>query len=177
MTVRQIGHQTFNVPKDIVAQQTDLVLRLNPAYRNLREITKGTIFSVNVKPNILLLGTDMTIVLDGNDSETTVTITTTSQALIIGDIGGMYYRYVRDFLSALHDGLRANQGGTVVSSTAVYGMKTDGIGVALLIVLVLLSIWISLVLYSSLLQVFAVLILLAVMVNLVRMLRGGRFLP
>ena len=174
MTVRQIGHQTFNVPRDMVAQQTNLVLRLNPAYRNLREIAKGTVFSVNVKPNILLLGTDMTIVLDGNDSETTVTTTTTSQAFIFGDVGGMYYRYVRDFLSALQNGLRANQGDSVVSSKAVYRMETDGVGVALLLVIALFSIWVGVVFNLSLLLIVAALMLV---VSLVRMLRGGRFLP
>ncbi len=110
MTVRQIGHQTFNVPKNIVAEQTNLVLRLNPAYKNLREIARGTVFSVNVKPNLLLLGTDMTIVLDENDSATSVTATTTSQAFIFGDVGGFYKRYVWDFLRALESALRTTQG-------------------------------------------------------------------
>lgn len=110
MTVRRIGHQTFNVPKDIVAQQTNLVLRLNPAYKNIREIARETVFSVNVKPNMLLLGTDMMIVLDEHESATTVTATTTSQAFIWGDVGGFYKRYVRDFLRALESSLRASQG-------------------------------------------------------------------
>jgi hypothetical protein len=173
MTVRQTGLQSFNVPREIVAQRTTLVLRLNPAYKNLREIAEGRVFKVKVKPNILLLGTDMTVVLDGNDSSTTVTTTATSQALIMGDVGGFYYRYVRDFLSALVNDLRAVQGMQVESSKPTYKVETAGFGLALIVILVIFSIWVGLQLDILLLPAIALLMLF---VHVVRSFHSGQFL-
>jgi hypothetical protein len=174
MTVRQVGCQTLDVPKDIVAQQTKIVLGMNLVYRNLKEITEGTVFKVRVKPNIFLLGTDMTIVLDENDSATTVTTTTTSQPFIIGDVGGFYYRYVRDFLNALESALRDAKGFDVVSSEAKYRMEVGEVGAAFLFAIALFSAWVGLVLNMSFLLLLAAIMLT---VSFVGLFHGGRFLP
>lgn len=174
MAVRQIGQQTFNVPKAVVANQINLVLRLNQAYKHLRALAEGTVYTVTIQPNPLLLPTRMEIVLDENELGTTVTATTTSQALIVGDVGGFYYRYVRDFLAALRDGLRANQGDAARSSEAIYKTETNWTGVAMMFLLAALLVWMAFFLEVSMVQVFAVLAVIMVVVNLVRIARGGR---
>ncbi|HYP20200.1 MAG TPA: hypothetical protein VEY08_09000 [Chloroflexia bacterium] len=174
MTVRQVGWQTFNVPRAEVAQQTQVVLNLNPAYHKVRQLNNGTLFQLTVKPNPLLLGTKMEIELDENDSGTTVTATVTSQAIIVGDVGGFYYRYVRDFLAALQNRLTSTQGRPIVSSEASYKMETSWAAVAYLLLLIVLGIWMAFTLRIPIFRLFIAVIILAAVTSLFRLVRGGR---
>jgi hypothetical protein len=174
MTVRQLGWQTFNVPRAIVAEQARLVLKRNPSYKKVREFSPGTGFELTVKPNALLLGTDMEITLDENASGTTVTATVTSQGLIVGDVGGFYYRYVRDFLLALQNSLTSTYGSPVVSSEAAYKMDTSWAAVAVMLLIIVLGIWIGLTLRTPLFRLFVAIAVIAAVASLIRIVRGGR---
>lgn len=174
MTVRQVGKQHFNAPSAIVAEQVRTVLMRNPAYKKVRELDPGTLFELSVKPNPLLLATDMQVALDENGPGTTVTVTATSQALIIGDVGGFYYRYVRDFLTALQDALRSTQDSPVASGGVDYTMETSWSEVAILLLLVLFGIWMAVTLRVPVLRLFVLLAVIAAVASLIRIVRGGR---
>jgi hypothetical protein len=174
MTVRQVGRQTFNVPRAVVAEQASLVLRRNPAYKKVREYGPGTVFTLTVKPNPLLLGTNMEIALDENESGTTVTATATSQAIMVGDVGGFYYRYVRDFLWALQNSLTSTHGSPVVSSEAAYKMETDWTAIAFTLLIIVLGIWIGLTFRMPILRLIIAIAVIAAIASLIRIVRGGR---
>ncbi|HVF98485.1 MAG TPA: hypothetical protein VND68_01495 [Chloroflexia bacterium] len=173
MTVRQAGWQTFNVPRAEVAQQTQVVLNLNPAYHKIRQLNNGTLFQLTVKPNPLLLGTTMEIELDENDSGTTVTATVTTQAFILADVGGFYYRYVRDFLAALQNRLTSTQGRPIVSSGATYKMETAWVAVAYTLLVVVLGIWLAFTLRIPVFRLFIAVIIIAAVASLFRLVRGS----
>ncbi len=162
------------MPSPIVAEQVRTVLMRNPAYQKVTELTTGALFVLSVKPNPLLLATDMVVALDENGPGTTVTVTISSQALIVGDAGGFYYRYARDFLIALEDSLRSIQGSQVVSAPAAYRMETNWASVALLLLLVLFGIWIVSSLHIPMFRLIAALAVIMVVSSLIRIVRGGR---
>ncbi|HEX8599936.1 MAG TPA: hypothetical protein VF952_15660 [Chloroflexia bacterium] len=174
MTVRQVGKQHFNVPRAIVAEQVRTVLMRNPAYKKVRELDPGTLFELSVKPNPLLLATGMEIAVAENGPGTTVTVTATSQALMIGDAGGFYYRYVRDFLMTLQNALRTTQGSPVASGAAAYKMEVSWAEVAITLLLVLFGIWMAVTLRMPVFRLFIVLAVIAAVASLIRIVRGGR---
>src|SRR5947207_154716 len=110
MTVRQIGQQTFNADKAHTAAYVRRVLSKNQSYRRIKESEDGTVFRTNVKPNFLLLGTDMKVDLNQADSGTKITVTVKSQPWMMGDAFGFYERYIRDFFSALRAVIESERG-------------------------------------------------------------------
>ncbi|MEA2575304.1 MAG: hypothetical protein QOH93_2602 [Chloroflexia bacterium] len=174
MTVRQVGRQTFNASRAIVADQTRLILNTNAAYKNVRELTPGAVFALTVKPSRLVLGTSMEIELAEDSSGTTVTATATSQPAIYGDIGGFYYRYVRDFLAALQQGLQTTQGSQPASSAPEYKMQTGCVGIIYTILLALFLAWMFASLHIPFLRLFIALVIVGLIANVIRIVRGGR---
>ena len=177
MTVRQIGWQTFTVPRAEVAHQTQVVLNLNPAFHNIRRLNNGTLFQLTLKPNPLFLATNMEVELDENDLGTTVTATLTSQVFIVGDVGGFYYRYVRDFLAALQNRLTSTQGRPIVSSEAAFKMETNWAAVAYTLLIVALGIWMAYTFRMPVFRLFMAVAIIAAVASLFRIARGGRLSP
>ncbi len=162
------------MPNPIVAEQVRAVLMRNPAYKKVTELTPGALFVLSVKPNPLLLATDMEVALDENGPGTTVTVTVSSQTLIVGDVGGFYYRYARDFLVALEDSLRSIQGSQVAPAPAAYRMETNWASLALLVLPILFGIWILSSLHIPIFRLIVALAVIMVVSSLIRIVRGGR---
>ena len=172
MTVRQTGQQTFEAPKARVAEQVRGVLKENPAYRDVREPTEGTVFMLNIKPSGLLIGPDMEIVLQESGSGTIVTATVTSFPLMTG--GGSYYRYVRDFLAALRNSLNTTQSQPITSGEPVYRMRVGWVGAVFRLILTILLFWFAFNAPLIGIQVFVLLVVIVFVVDIIRMTRGGR---
>ena len=100
MTVRRQGEATFSVEKAILVAATRSILAGNPIYKNTKESGDGS-FITGVKPNFFLVSTPMQISFEEVGANTTVKVSTTSEAFIIGDRWGYYNRYVREFLEEL----------------------------------------------------------------------------
>lgn len=98
MTVRRSKEAVFRLDRTVLAELTRKVLE-QPVYRDVS--TTGSEFLVSVKPNFLLLGTPMRIVLEDQGNETSVTVSIESQSLILGDVFDFYNRYINDFLNDL----------------------------------------------------------------------------
>lgn len=100
MTVKRQGEATFSVDKARLVEHTRAILAGNPIYKNTREGVDGRIIT-GVKPGFFLASTPMTISFEQVGENTTVKVSTTSEAFIIGDRWGYYNRYIRDFLEEL----------------------------------------------------------------------------
>jgi hypothetical protein len=86
------------------------VLYHDPLYRRVSEGNNGTYFSAIVQPNVpLVLGTDMTVTLDEVEGETKVQVKIESQPFIMGDVFGMYYRYITVFFRKLDDAIKVER--------------------------------------------------------------------
>ncbi len=175
MTVRQIGKQTFNVPKGIVTEHTERILRMSRVYRRVHAHNNGVEFLTNIKPNFLLLGTDMVVALQDVDSSTLVTVTMRSQPFIIGDAFGLYFRYVQGFLAALKQELSSNQQIPIVASAIEYKMESDWIPVVLLLLFeIILFTFTTLLAQSSMVFLVGTLVVAILVASFVRLFRGGR---
>jgi len=100
MTVRRQGEATFNTDRANLVGCTRTILASNPIYKNTKETAEGG-FITSIKPNFYLASTPMTISFEEAGVNTTVKVSTTSEAFIIGDRWGYYNRYIRDFLEEL----------------------------------------------------------------------------
>jgi tyrosine-protein phosphatase YwqE len=97
MTVRRKKEKVFAGNRTELSQSIRKILGRNSSYQNSVEKVKDSVFKTYVKPNFLMLGTDMFITLRDTDKGTIVTIETQSQMLIQGDIFDYYNRYIDDF--------------------------------------------------------------------------------
>jgi hypothetical protein len=59
---------------------------------------KGTVFKTNFKPDWWYLGIEMTILWVPQNNGTYLASETKSQWFILGEIGDIYNRYLRDFM-------------------------------------------------------------------------------
>jgi hypothetical protein len=100
MTVKRQGEATFSADRAILVAHTRAILAANPIYKNTKESSDGS-FTASVKPSFYLASTPMTISFEQVGANTTVKVSTTSQAFIIGDRWGYYNRYIKDFLEEL----------------------------------------------------------------------------
>ena len=100
MTVRRQGEATFSADRAILIAHTRSILAANPIYKNTRESGDGS-FTTSIRPGFHLASTPMTISFEGVGANTTVKVSTTSVAFIIGDRWGHYNRYIQDFLKEL----------------------------------------------------------------------------
>jgi hypothetical protein len=100
MTVRRQGEATFSVDKAVLVEYARTILAGNPIYKNTKESGDGS-FITAVKPSFFLASTPMAIAFEEVGANTTVKVSTTSEAFIIGDRWGMYNRYIQDFLEEL----------------------------------------------------------------------------
>jgi hypothetical protein len=100
MTVRRQGEATFASDKAMLVAATRSILAANPIYKNTKENADGS-FITSVKPNFYLASTPMAISFEEVGANTTIRVSTTSPAFIIGDRWGYYNRYIQDFLSEL----------------------------------------------------------------------------
>jgi hypothetical protein len=107
MTVRVAAKQTFRLDKADMKSYIQDVLYHDPLYKRVSEGNNGTYFSAVVQPNVpLVLGTDMTVTLHEIDGETIVQVKIESQPFVIGDVFGMYYRYLTAFFRKLDDAIK-----------------------------------------------------------------------
>jgi len=100
MTVKRQGEASFSIDKARLVAYTRTILATNPIYKDTKEGEDGS-FTTNVKPGFYLLSTPMTISFEEAGVATTVKVSTTSQAFLIGDKFGYYDRYIKDFLDGL----------------------------------------------------------------------------
>jgi hypothetical protein len=105
MTVRRRATIDFNAERPAVAAVVKSVLACNPPYRWSREVDPERVFTTNVKPSWWLLGTKMTVELEAAHCPTTMNVQTKSQWFILGDVFGYYNHYIREFESAVREGL------------------------------------------------------------------------
>jgi hypothetical protein len=106
MTVRVAAEQTFRLDKASMVSYVQDVLYHDPLYRRVSEGNNGAYFSAVVQPNVpLVLGTDMTVTLHEIEGETKVQVKIESQSFIIGDVFGMYYRYITAFFRKLDNAI------------------------------------------------------------------------
>ena len=89
-----------------VVKATRSVLSRRPQYVHSSEVEADAVFSVNVRPNWLLLGTEMKVELEPFSAGTQVLVETKSQFFIMGDVFGFYDGYIQSFLSDLRMELR-----------------------------------------------------------------------
>ncbi len=109
MTVRQSAQQVYRISKSTIAERTGSILGENSIYKSVYMRSDGSLFTTNVRPDFpLVLGTEMNIMLEEANEGTIVTVSTKSQALIMGDAFGMYDRYIRSFFTELQKSLGAN---------------------------------------------------------------------
>ena len=97
MPVRRQKDDCFDAAPLDVAAAVRAVLSRRPPYVHMTETQSDTTFNTNVKPSWWLLGTDLTIELQGSPTGTQVVAKTTSQWFILGDVFNYYNRYLRDF--------------------------------------------------------------------------------
>jgi hypothetical protein len=110
MTVRVAAEQTFRMGKADMIPYIQDILYHDPLYKRVSEGNGGVYFSAIVQPNVpLVLGTDMTVTLDESDGATKVRVSTLSQSMIMGDVFGMYDRYVTGFLGKLDKAIKVER--------------------------------------------------------------------
>lgn len=106
MTVRKHGSAMFDANPVTVARATRSVLSRRHQYVRSVEVEADAVFSANVRPSWLLLGTDMKVELQPLSAGTRVLVETKSQFYIMGDVFGFYDGYIQGFLSDLRMELR-----------------------------------------------------------------------
>jgi hypothetical protein len=98
MTVRRHSEDYFFTPPADVSKTVREILSRRPPYTHTRELVKETVFKTNIKPDWWYLVTEMTIQLVPQNNGTRIVSDTKSQWFILGDIGDIYNRYLRDFM-------------------------------------------------------------------------------
>jgi hypothetical protein len=108
MAIRRTAIQVFPIEKAQVVERVSQVLQSKDKYRRVskQELDNETIFITSVKPNFILLATEMRINIKVVESGTSVEVLTVSQLFIIGDAFRLYDRYIRDFQRDLEEELR-----------------------------------------------------------------------
>jgi len=100
MTVRRQGEASFNVDKSRLVAYTRIILAANSIYKDTKRSGDDS-FATTVQSGSYLLRTPMTISFEEAGAVTTVKVSITSQAFLIGDKFGYYDRYIHDFLDEL----------------------------------------------------------------------------
>lgn len=95
----------LDAPKPAVAAGLRFVLAQRP-YRGTSEDPEAGRFQTTVKTGArwldpLTMGTDLEVWLSDWGDKTQVTVRTRSQSLVIGDVFGMYDRYIQGLLNDL----------------------------------------------------------------------------
>ncbi|MEP6774134.1 MAG: hypothetical protein ABJA50_00950 [Chloroflexota bacterium] len=127
MTVRVAAEQPFRLNKADMASYAQDVLSHDPLYKRVSEGNNGTYFSAVVQPNVpLMLGTDMTVTLDESDGITKVQVSTLSQPLIMGDVFGMYNRYMTEFFRKLNNAVKAERHTNLALNEIYFSKTTSG---------------------------------------------------
>jgi hypothetical protein len=106
VTVRRQGSAVLSANPAVVAGAIRSVLNRGPQYMRSDEVESGAVFSTNVRPTWLLLGTDMKVELQPAAAGTEVLVETKSQFYILGDVFGFYEGYIQSFLSDVRRELR-----------------------------------------------------------------------
>jgi len=128
MTVKVAGEQTFHLDKADMTSYVQDVLYHDPLYKRVSEGNNGAYFSARVQPNVpLMLGTDMTVTLAESGGITNVQVSTLSQPLIMGDVLGMYDRYITEFFGKLNNAIKAESDRSVVLNEIHFSRTTSGI--------------------------------------------------
>jgi hypothetical protein len=109
MALQRSAHQVYDLDQLATSAYVRKVLAQNPAYSDIRDVG-GNVFSANIKPSVLMLGSDMKITVAGSGPRTDVTVSIHPQAFILGDIFGFYERYAADFLRSLCTAIRNERG-------------------------------------------------------------------
>jgi hypothetical protein len=98
MTVRRHLEDFFYTQPVDVCMVVRKILSRRPPYLHTHEVVKEVVFKTNIKPEWWYLGTEMIIQLQPENNGTRVVADTKSQWFILGDMGDLYNRYLRDFL-------------------------------------------------------------------------------
>lgn len=105
MTVERSATEVLDAPKPAVVAALRSALAQRP-YRGTSEDPETGRFQTTVKTGSrwldpLTLGTDLEVWLNDLGDKTHVTVRTRSQSLIVGDVFGMYDRYIQGLLTDL----------------------------------------------------------------------------
>lgn len=108
--VQRHSEEHFDNAQATVARAVRVVLARRQRYRKTVEVHRDAFFQTSVRPPWgllawLLTGTEMTIELQPSTGGTNLVATTKSQWYITGDAFHFYARYIRDFLTDLHNEL------------------------------------------------------------------------
>lgn len=106
MVVVRSMEQVYNLSPGVVTEQVESVIRSSTAYKLVRKsrIADETQVIARVNSRIpLTLSTDFIIEVRPTQDKTVVRMTTRSQPWIMGDIFGMYDRYLTNFAGQLQN--------------------------------------------------------------------------
>lgn len=118
MTVRRIAQEIYDIDHNTAVKHVRDALSKYPAYKNINEeeLDDAVVFKVNVQPNFpFVLGTRMTISVNRTEEGTAVDAMTNSQDWIMGDVFGMYDRFIIRFFMHLDGSI----GDKMISQTLV----------------------------------------------------------
>lgn len=110
MTVFLSATQTYSVSKRDMGWHVRNVLRRNRRYKAVRELEWDTLFTGMIRSYPFLLNTALDVELSRARRGTQVVVTTTSQLISVGDILGLYNRYINEFLKPLGQEVTAEHG-------------------------------------------------------------------